>query len=438
MPFTAFPTLDALVARLTELGCRRVLAKQLAENDNSKQQIYLGGSFEVLKLLPFGQVRAEHGGKRQNFKAPLKFSWIDAAGAVAPANGAQIILYPDYPEIRLSGFLIGCRSAPAAHLRPLPSEERRHNNAPDGRVLFFGVTEDGRVLAYLAVAGSAVAKEFDARIANGRATRSGVLWELALSASAPRETLLARLRSIVNGGWHDGAKLDAQGCPRPYQAQNGGGYTLEALFGVRPNGRSEPDFMGWELKAYSGSRITLMTPEPDHGVYAKEGVAAFVRAYGRKLSADKMYFTGLHRVGIPCASTGHTLSIAGFEPASRKLIDVGGGIELRDAHGRLAAGWSFSRLIEHWSRKHAFAAYVRFESRAEPKRAYRYLSPVLLGEGTDFSRYLSQLASGVVVYDPACKVEALTSRPRSKARSQFRISVSHLSALYETLESVGL
>jgi hypothetical protein len=305
-------------------------------------------------------------------------------------------------------------------------------------VLFFGVTEDGRILAYLAIDGSGVAKEFNARLESGRATRTGVLWELALSASVPREMLLSRLRLIVNGGWHDGAKLDAQGCPRPYQAQNGGGYTLEALFGIRPNGRSEPDFMGWELKAYSGNRITLMTPEPDCGIYAKDGVAAFVRRYGRVLSADKMYFTGLHRVGKPCASTGHTLAIAGFDAASRKLVDVGGGIELRDAQGRLAAGWSFSRLIEHWSRKHAFAAYVPYEARTTPRRAYRYLSPVLLGEGTDFSRYLSQLDAGIVVYDPACKVESLASRPKSKARSQFRISLSHLSALYETLESVAV
>ena len=29
---------------------------------------------------------------------------------------------------------------------------------------------------------------------------------------------------------------------------NGGGYTLEALFGIVRNGISEPDFMGWEFE----------------------------------------------------------------------------------------------------------------------------------------------------------------------------------------------
>ncbi len=415
-----------------------MLCKQLAENDNSKQQIYLGGSFEILKLLPYGPIRAEKAVKRQNFKTPLNFAWIDAHGAVESANGAQLILYPDYPEVRLSGFLAGCSIAPSADLRPLPKEERRHNNAPDGRALVLGVTDDDRILAYLAVVGSAVSRDLEARLASGRASREGVLWDLPLAGVAPRSALLARLKAIIHGGWHAGVKLDAHGNPRPYQARNGGGYTLEALFGIRPNGRSEPDFMGWELKAYSGNRITLMTPEPDRGLYGAKGVEAFVRKYGRVLSPDRMYFTGVHRVGVQCATTGQTLEIIGFDAALGKLEDIDGGIELRDDKGKLSAGWSFSRLIEHWGRKHASAAYVPYESCSVPARAYRYLSPVLLGVGTDFARYLTQLAAGVVVYDPACKVEGMSTKPTPKARSQFRVSAARLRTLYATLESVEM
>jgi hypothetical protein len=33
-----------------------------------------------------------------------------------------------------------------------------------------------------------------------------------------------------------------------------------------------PDFLGWEMKAYSGDRITLMTPELDGGMYGENGV----------------------------------------------------------------------------------------------------------------------------------------------------------------------
>jgi hypothetical protein len=51
---------------------------------------------------------------------------------------------------------------------------------------------------------------------------------------------------------------------------------------------SEPDYLGWEVKQFSvrnfnainSSVITLMTPEPTDGYYAKEGSQAFIRKYG--------------------------------------------------------------------------------------------------------------------------------------------------------------
>ena len=61
-----------------------------------------------------------------------------------------------------------------------------------------------------------------------------------------------------------------------------------------------------------------------------------------------------------------------------------------------------------------------------------YFSPALLGEGTDFNRYLSALASGLIVFDPGSKVmNASTDKATVKARSQFRTSTQHLAALYE-------
>jgi hypothetical protein len=231
-------------------------------------------------------------------------------------------------------------------------------------------------------------------------------------------------------------RLTAKGESVPYTAQNGGGYTLEALFGITPNGRSEPDFDGWELKAYSRDKITLMTPEPDGGYYAERGVEAFVRKYGASLEGDRIYFRGLHRFGVRCAATSMTLGLSGFDIDLGKMEGVEGGIELRDETGALGAQWTFARLIEHWGRKHAAAAFVPYESRALPHRAYRYLSPALLGEGADFNRYLGQIARGSVFYDPGCKIETASGRSRTKARSQFRISVSRLASLYERFDSV--
>ena len=85
-----------------------------------------------------------------------------------------------------------------------------------------------------------------------------------------------------------------------------------------------------------------------------------------------------------------------------------------------------------WNKKHAQAAYVPYESEKIAAPAYRYLSPALLGEGTDFSRYLNALCSGKVIFDPGSKVmNASGAKSTVKARSQFRMSVKHLADLYQ-------
>ena len=100
--------------------------------------------------------------------------------------------------------------------------------------------------------------------------------------------------------------------------------------------------------------------------------------------------------------------------------------------GHCAAAWSFSGLMIGWNKKHAQAAYVPYESEKIAEPAYRYLSPALLGEGTDFSRYLVALSSGKVIFDPGSKVmNASSQRSTVKARSQFRMPVKDLAALYQ-------
>lgn len=435
----AFSSLHDLVARFRELGATRVLCKRLAENDNSKQQIYLGGSFEMLQVLPYKEVCAEAGFKRETFKAELDFHWIDSEGHVASAPGAQLILYPKYPEVRLSGFLRGCEIAPTEHMRHVRGEERLSAGRPDGRHLFLATTASNSVLAYLAVRGDAVSQEFETLASKQSLLPVSVFLEVPIvDAGSSREALLAKLRQIHAGGWHESRRLNGSGIAIPYTAQNGGGYTLEALFGIVPNGISAPDFQGWELKAYSTGKVTLMTPEPDTGYYGTHGVEAFVRKYGRQIENDVLYFTGIHRANVPCAVSGQTLVVRGFNVLANKIVDVNGGIELVDSARNVSAGWSFTRLIEHWGRKHASAAYVKYEKDPAALPRYRYLSPVLLGEGTDFVKYLAALLGGSVVYDPGSKVVAASSRPRVKARSQFRVPVQSLETLYSKFDRVDV
>ena len=58
---------------------------------------------------------------------------------------------------------------------------------------------------------------------------------------------------------------------------------------------------------------------------------------------------------------------------------------------------------------------------------------------TDFSKYLSALVAGHVVFDPGSKIDGIaTARPKVKARSQFRIPRQRLSVLYEKFEELDL
>lgn len=426
-----FSDLAAVLRRFSELGAVKAFCKPLAENDNSKQQIYLGGNLDAVQMFPLREIEADSNGKDSTYKAKLDFYWI-APDSSECAHGAQLILYPQYPEVRLSGFLRGCKHAPNEFLRPVPKEHRQHNNGTDGRVLFFGVTAAGLTLAYLAPAGSCIARELLCRVAENEFSQESVFFNLPLFGRNSRSILLDRLAQIRDYGWQPSIKLNNQGEVKPYNARNGGGYTLEALLGVIPNGRAEPDFMGWEIKAHSGSRITLMTPEPTGGMYGERGVKAFVTRFGSPTGDDTLYFTGTHRAGMRNEKTGLSLVVRGFNPSRKLIEDVNGAVELQTDNGDCAAAWSFADLMIGWNKKHAQAAYVSYESEKLLAPAYRYFSPALLGEGTDFNRYLSALASGLIIFDPGSKVmNASTAKSTVKARSQFRTSTQHLSALYE-------
>lgn len=426
-----FQTLNQLKERFLALGSERIFFKVLSDNDNSKQQIYLGGSLEVLSFFPHDVVREYPDLAEPNFKAGVDFSWI-GIDFTEQAQGAQLILYPKYPEVRLSGFLTGCVRAPSENLQALPRSERTGNN---GRVLFFGTNKEKKIFAYLAATDTALATQ---AIQIRDADRLFTELTLATDAAANKARLLVKLKEIIDNSPHAGQRIDKTGQVIPYTKQNAAGYTLESLLGIKPNSLAAPDYLGWEIKSYSSSRITLMTPEPNGGFYGEQGVEAFVRKYGRAIDGDTRYFTGNHKHGEVARASGLTLQLFGFDNNTRKLVSVNGTIALVDAHRNIAASWAFSHLLTHWNKKHAFAAYVPSLSNLDCGQC-SYKNPLLLGEHTDFSRYLSAIAAGLVIYDPASKIEnASTEKSKVKARSQFRISSKHLAGLYEKFESISV
>lgn len=302
----------------------------------------------------------------------------------------------------------------------------------------FGTTEDKRTLACLAPENSPLARELLEKFSDS--PPAGLFLELTLPVGSDQNkaNVLAALRRIHAGGFHASCRRNNQGVLIPYKATNGGGYTLEALLGITPNGKSEPDYLGWEIKGHSSNRVTLMTPEPNGGFYGERGVKEFVERYGHDVSDGGMYFTGGHKVGVRCIATGMTLQVSGFDPTDLKLFDVSGAVRLVDSDGNEAASWAFAQLLTHWNRKHAFAAYVRYTPQNLPI-AYRYDTPVLMGEHTDFGKFLHALCTGAIVFDPGSKVtNARTAESKVKARSQFRINTNNLGLLYQTLTAEGI
>ena len=146
------PGLGRLKKIFADLGCSRILYKPLAENDNSKNQIYLGTNFEVLNIFPNLNIRVEDGSKKAIFKAALNFFWVDVQGQVEPASHTKLILYPQYPEVRLSGFLRGCKYAPSKLL----------NCRMTGRLLLLGIKDSGEVYGFAVSPDSPLARELQA------------------------------------------------------------------------------------------------------------------------------------------------------------------------------------------------------------------------------------------------------------------------------------
>lgn len=432
-------TLERLRRMMASHGVKQLLVKELAANDNSKNQPYLGGNLDILNLLPMGEVREETTpAGRSGLKAPLPLSWLRDDGTLTEAPHTQIILYPQYPEIRLSGFLLGTRDGPNALMTVRQA----------GRLLFFGITADRRIIGWVTAPDSMLADEVRAL---GELQRTGVFQHLHLgTADTSRERLLQKLREIHEMGWLASERLFGDGHLGPCVGTNCGGYTLEAHLGIIPNGRAEPDFEGWEIKghtvanfkSYSSGPLTLMTPEPTGGYYKAEGPAAFVRKYGypdKQGREDRLNFGGVHLHGVRHVSTGLMLQFIGYDPVKNRIADPRGGFTLADKHGEEAATWHFAGLIEHWNRKHSKAAYVPFQLRKSPAQQYTYGGKVRLAEDTDFLRFLKAMAEGKVYYDPGIKLEgATTASPRTKRRSQFRIKSAKIGVLYANLETKSI
>ncbi|MCX6317574.1 MAG: MvaI/BcnI family restriction endonuclease [Bacteroidetes bacterium] len=434
--------LKNLIKLFSDLGCSKIYVKELQKNNNSKQQIYIAsGDTQVLNLFPAKNFLAIESGVRKtiSFHSLLDFSWLDQEGNSYPAPHSKFILYPDYPEVRFSGFLAGCKKAPSEIL----------NNKVQGRFLFFGISDNGAVYGYAVNPEDEISQEF--KHMQGL-EKQGVLFTITIVGNKvikdPKTVLLDELKRIRNKGWIDSKRLNKAGEIQDCNAPQCGGYTLEAELGIIPNGFAEPDYLGWEIKQFgvtnferlNSSVLTLMTPEPDGGLYVSKGVRPFVHTYGypdRQID-NRKNFGGIYKSGILNTKTNLRLIVDGFDIDSQKIVNAAGGIYLLDSKENNAASWSFASILGHWNKKHAKASYVPCKTEKEPVRKYLFGNNVILGEGTDFNLFLSQLCSGNIYYDPAVKVFYEDGKERDKRRSQFRIRSKDLIKLYHKSSVIDL
>lgn len=424
--------IDNLKSLFAENGCQKIYIKRLSNNDTSKNQIYLAGNFEILNIFPISEIKTEEAGdwEKERFKAKLNFWWLNDDGEISFAPFSQLILYPKYPEVRFSGFLKNCEIAPSSII----------NSRLQNRLLFLGVTSTGKVLGYVTLPESELAQEFESL---NLQEELGVFIIIELIGDKNnKQRLIDELIRINLLDWIVSKRLDRNRNVLPCEATNCGGYTLEAELGVTPNGYSEPDFLGWEIKQFgvknleriNSAVITLMTPEPTHGIYKSEGADIFLKKYGyadKNGIPDRINFGGIHKVGAIQISTKLQLKLIGFDQESGKIRNANGSISLLDLNGEETASWSFATLLLHWNRKHNQACYVPSLSEKTDGRKYKFGNKIILGEGTDFQLFLAEMAKGNIYYDPGIKMENVSTKPTIKKRSQFRIKSRDLGNLYK-------
>ncbi len=132
------------------------------------------------------------------------------------------------------------------------------------------------------------------------------------------------------------------------------------------------------------------------------------------------------------------MQLIGFDNDSGKIRNSNGRISFVDIQGNEAASWSFASMLLHGNKKHNQACYVPSLSETTTERRYKYGNNIILGTGNDFTLFLKQMALGNIYYDPGIKMENVSTRPKFKKRSQFRIKSQFLPELYKENEMVTL
>ncbi|NBF15492.1 hypothetical protein GV729_09440 [Pseudomonas sp. Fl4BN2] len=461
-------SLDDIRELLKHVGADMAMLKFLPKNANDKNQVYWLreiGPLPTHFALKFSERGISTSKDRVNPGDSITeavfedFRWLERDGGKVPVKNAKVIIYPQYPETRLSGFATTQNTMP----RMLSATFTKANPYAI-RLMVLGRIPGGACVGVMFIdLSQSVVDEINALpgVEGSRACK------LLIISQDHSKRLFGRLREVVDQP-HRGCRLDVQGNTIPFTGTQVCGYTLEQQFGITPNADMDGDFHGIELKVHTARKVTLCTTEPDFGMYA-ENFESFMTTYGYESAPGEWRVTGLHRANAPCAKSGLTLRVREFRtvdpynPKSDWIRNEQGEREsfaydpktsltakinavevvLQDDAGTVAAGWSLGRLMNNWGAKHNEVVYISANKEdntnvIDAEMGFKYeitFSPKIIWcRETSAERLLEAICVGTIFLDPAPKFLA-NDRSKNKRRCQWRVNDIYKSAssLYENV-----
>lgn len=468
-------TLSEIENTLRAHGADRAVLKMLPKNANDKNQVYWANSFSSL-YNNFDLTLSERGASTSLTKDRSTpgtcipeavfndFSWVKRSGVRVKAKNVKVIVYTQYPEARLSGFLTVENTMPQSL-----AIEFTKKNPKSNRLLVLARLPGGSCLAFVYLG---VENDLEAEVRNLPGLEGSKVCKLLNLNLGLSEKLFTQLAKVVSGPLK-GCRLDRYGNTLPFSGTQVCGYTLEHALGIVPNSDKDGDLYGIELKTHTQVKVTLFTPEPDFGLYV-EGFEKFMRKYGYENDgedgAKEWRLTGVHKAGKRSAKSGLTLQVreyhvAGLENSKSDWVREPDGsrtpfpydsatsltsklnaveVVLVDDHGFIAAGWSLERLMNNWGVKHNEVVYLsasKFENDNEEEfnAGFEYkvsFAPkVHWCRDTSAERLLDAIDKGVIFLDPAPKFVP-NDPSKNKRRAQWRVNdiSTAVKVLYERTE----